>query len=839
MSSRELRRERARLLHARAVEHYNRGRPAPARAALTRAQKLLGDDDPGHVAVGGLLVRVWMTEALCEAELVGVESARRVLDRAESLAQGLLDQRLLMMLNSNRGLVEMRGGDLTLALDALDRAMELLDHAEAHAQFTALLNRSTVHMYSGRLARSRSDLTRAVEVASTAGLRIDQFQALHNLGYLEFLSGDLPLALRRMGEAGAVDTGQEWGMVHLDRARVLAEAGLIREADESLAEAARIFRRDRLAQDLAEVELERARCALVAGDAGAARRLAGRARTRFQRRGSDRWRRQAELVLLQADLAAGRPGARLAPPALRLRGELAAEGHYLAADTAGRIAAEAYLAAGRPDEAVALLGPPMARTREPITARLHERYVRAGLAAATGDTRAASQQVRSGLADLARYQAGFGSVDLQTAAAVHGRRLAELGVGVALDSGRAAAVFAAAERSRAVSTRLPAVHPPEDPVTAELLGELRQVVEQLRGTDEGAEQARTLHRRRRELERAVAARSWALAGVGTARPLATLPSSRTHLDDAVMIMFVEADGLLHAVRLDATRARLHTLGSAAEVAELVRRSRADLDVLAQQHLPSALREAVGSATRRGLAALDASLLAPLGVDGRRLVIVSTGVLGQVAWGMLPSLRGVPVVVAPSASAWLAAATAERPRRRFTAACLAGPDLPRAPHEVKAIAETWGEHAEILEPTGPALTRAVSRSTVLHVAAHGAHQTENPLFSTLRLADGPLFAYDLDRTARVPEHVVLSACELGLATVRPGDEALGLTSVLLHLGCRSVVAGVGRVGDEASEAAMVAYHGLLARGRDSAAALAEVTAEQPLPLVCFGGTVTLR
>ena len=89
--------------------------------------------------------------------------------------------------------------------------------------------------------------------------------------------------------------------------------------------------------------------------------------------------------------------------------------------------------------------------------------------------------------------------------------------------------------------------------------------------------------------------------------------------------------------------------------------------------------------------------------------------------------------------------------------------------------------------------------IAHVAAHGVHQTENPLFSSLRLADGPLFAHELDQTARTPDHVVLSACELGLATVRPGDEALGLTSVLLHLGTRSVVAGVARVGDVARRA----------------------------------------
>src|SRR6201999_2422446 len=103
------------------------------------------------------------------------------------------------------------------------------------------------------------------------------------------------------------------------------------------------------------------------------------------------------------------------------------------------------------------------------------------------------------------------------------------------------------------------------------------------------------------------------------------------------------------------------------------------------------------------------------------------------------------------------------------------------------------------------TDAMSQATLAHVAAHGVHQTENPLFSSVRLADGPLFAHELDQSTRTPEHVVLSACELGLATVRPGDEALGLTSVLLHLGTRSVVAGVARVGDEIAEQTMAGYH----------------------------------
>jgi CHAT domain-containing protein len=136
-----------------------------------------------------------------------------------------------------------------------------------------------------------------------------------------------------------------------------------------------------------------------------------------------------------------------------------------------------------------------------------------------------------------------------------------------------------------------------------------------------------------------------------------------------------------------------------------------------------------------------------------------------------------------------------------------------------------------------LLDGMGAASILHVAAHGVHQPENPLFSSVRMADGPVFAHELDRSHRAPEHVVLSACEVGLATIRPGDEALGLASVLLQLGTRSVVAGVARVGDEVAEQAMAGYHARLAKGADSAAALADALADVDTdvvpPFVNFG------
>ena len=42
--------------------------------------------------------------------------------------------------------------------------------------------------------------------------------------------------------------------------------------------------------------------------------------------------------------------------------------------------------------------------------------------------------------------------------------------------------------------------------------------------------------------------------------------------------------------------------------------------------------------------------------------------------------------------------------------------------------------------------ALSSARLVHLAAHGTHQAENPLFSSIRLVDGPIFAYELDDSA---------------------------------------------------------------------------------------------
>jgi len=66
----------------------------------------------------------------------------------------------------------------------------------------------------------------------------------------------------------------------------------------------------------------------------------------------------------------------------------------------------------------------------------------------------------------------------------------------------------------------------------------------------------------------------------------------------------------------------------------------------------------------------------------------------------------------------------------------------------------------------------------------------------------------------------------------GSETLGLAAVLQSLGVRTVVAATSRIPDDLAAVAMTAYHERLAAGVDSALALAEATADLPLPARAF-------
>jgi CHAT domain-containing protein len=93
----------------------------------------------------------------------------------------------------------------------------------------------------------------------------------------------------------------------------------------------------------------------------------------------------------------------------------------------------------------------------------------------------------------------------------------------------------------------------------------------------------------------------------------------------------------------------------------------------------------------------------------------------------------------------------------------------------------------------------------HIACHAHLRADHPHLSSLELADGPLTVYDLEHLRRAPARVVLSACDSGVSSERPGDELLGFLTALFSLGTRAVVASVVPVPDLETAPLMLALH----------------------------------
>jgi tetratricopeptide (TPR) repeat protein len=832
------------------------GRPAAARRRLRPVlAALAGAGDAPDVE----RLRAWTLIELARSEAETSGTAQRALTELHRMLERAVPGQgwpgLASAVLGLEGLLALRAGRLDEALERLDAAVGVIGDAEPLDACRMLLNRGVVHTELRQLAAARADYTECLRRARGAGFARLAFKAEHNLGHLDYYAGRLPQALARM-EAAAVTLPGRRPIALLDRARVLLEAGLVAVADQTLAEAAELFAAQRLPHDVGECELGRAECAMLRGDPDAARLHAAAARRLFARRGEQVWVLRATQSELQADAAVlarwpadeatRRRWVTLAARAARLEEECRRAGRPLWVTAAKCVRIEADLARGAvadPHGLFVELGP--IPRQAPIGTRLAARRVRVLLEQAAGRRGAAVAEVKAGQRELGLHRARFGSLDLRTAGAVHGAALADLDAQLAIGTRRPSAVLDAAERVRAVIGGTPRVMPPADEVATDLLARLRALLTENRAVLAGPDSdpyRRQLLAEEERLKREVLARSWherGRAGDDRAGRTADVRRALATRPDETLVDLLEHRGHVLAVHVAADGARFVPIGPAAPLHEAVRRAHADLEVLANPLVPAQLRAVAQRSLGHGLDLL-ADRFAPVLEDDRTLVVVAGGWLGVLPWPLLPARAGRPTVVAPSVRHWLShAGTAPAGRARVTA--VAGPGLALAEREAREVAGLWpGGTAVVGEDATAARTASLFAAPgVVHLAAHGRHEPENPLFSSVRLADGPLFAHELDTAGRPPHLVLLSSCEVGRASQRAGGEALGLASVLLRTGVGCVVAAIAPLPDETALRVMTRTHELLRDGRPVAAALVAATAEHTaatgelVPLTAFG------
>ncbi|WP_435748634.1 CHAT domain-containing protein [Microbacterium sp. PMB16] len=833
-------------LHRRGVEAANSRRFTQARRALDAASARTGDPD--------LLARIDGTTAYVLAQ-TGEPAAAEELCRAALGRSGMRDE-TVTVLSGQLGTLLLHAGRLEEAETMLTRAIDRLTTAgkEATELANCLMNRSVVRMQRHELDACTEDLRRAVAVYEAADAAEPLAEARHNLGYAALLGGDLVTALTLMTRSRptlAATSDLAAAISDLDRAEVLRDAGLTTEAETLLGRVAQQFGAQRMQQARGESEFHLAR-SLLRHDPAAAERAARTAARRFTTLGNGTWAARAEAVRLEAQQRA-RPDRR--PEATEYsRTAKALERSGFRTEAAGMRLSARRDGSGRM---------PRVDADAPTPLRLHAQEVKAARAAAFGRDRSALRAASDGLDLLSAWQQSFGALDLQASVAMHGSDLMFAGLSAAARLRDPAVLFEWSERARHLSQQVAPVRPPHDEALAVDLAELRMLRAELAGQDW------TTDARVRGLRDRVRERQWATTGSGGTRERLGLAEVTALLDpDTAVLSYVFTGAELHAVAVTAAGASIVEL-SWPRVRAALDGLRADLDMAALTRGGT-----MGAVTERALtvrlALLDAELVAPLrraAPGASTLAITAPGVLGGVPWAMLPGMAGTPFTLATSVSRWLtvnnssrtSAPSAEDAASRPTAdvseelftggarherrvGFATGPRVPRAGEEVRRAAAVWRDAGTgsmtTLEGSGAtvqAVTALAADVDVLHIAAHGRHAVDNPLFSGFELADGTLFGYDVDLVPRVPATVILSACELGRSSVRWGEEALGMTRVWLHAGADCVIAAPVAVPDDIACELLGAVHAGLAAGSSPAVALAAASESTGLraPFQCHG------
>lgn len=800
-------------------------RSAQARALLDRARSLATEAD--------LSARIDATLAYLRFDEGDVEGALRLCD--DALANPAIGDLTAGVLHNQRALILSRTGDFAAALAEYDSSLRLLDDPVELGK--AYINRGAIYVAQADVALAVADLTSAVDLLTRADHPTEAAMAEHNLGCALLLRGDLVSALAHLDAARPTllplsPVGV--AICNQDRAEVLIAAGMVSQGRSDLREAARVYGQRRLHQRRGEAELTLARTLLTTDPAGAL--VAAReARRRFVRVGTTAWRARAESVALAAEVDLGRQGPALLRRGEDLIGELTAQGMDWPAMSVRAHTARVMIRRRDLPGAHRRLGELRLTAVAPLSLRLLVRDVGAELAVAEDRRADAARQVRAGLADLHTWQSTFGSLDLQTLVVGHGRRLARRGLDLAVQSGDPRVLYEWSERARMLVSRVQPVRAPADEQMAADLSELRQLT-----TGESESGARLPRpRRTEELRTRVRERAWQQRGSGEVSEPAPMAEIQAALGaETALVAWVVTGERVAALVLDDRSATYHELGRAADLVALLDGLLPDLDVAAAD-LPDRLARSVRGELAGRLDDLGALLVAPLlhRLGDRRLVLTPSGLLAGTPWTLLPGLVGRPVTVAQSATSWLGRLA---PLRLRDAGFVAGPRVERAEAEVTEAAALWQSPTIVLREgaTASAVAELAGRVEVLHIAAHGRHSSDNPLFSGLELAGGPWYGYDIDQLPAVPQVVLLSACEVGRSTVRYGEELIGMTAAWLHAGVRYVVASPAAVNDAAAHEALTALHAGLSAGLHPADALAAAVPppspdRAPAPFVCFG------
>jgi len=605
---------------------------------------------------------------------------------------------------------------------------------------------------------------------------------------------------------------------------VLLRAGLVDDAVRSARAACELSERLGWQAAEAEARLLLSLTLLEAGDAAASASEAARARALLTRQDRPAWAALARYVAARADLALD-PGAGPAERAADVASSLRDLGWESPAAELRIEAGRRAIEARRSRRAHEVLGPLAASTRSTRPEiRTRAWLARALLDEADGKAPDSEAALRRAWRLLDDQRLLVGATDLRAGGGALAADVVAAGVRMAVAKGSADSCFAWAERGRAAVLRFRRIEQPTDTELARALTRLRWAARAEGDALRNGEPVARIDRERRRREQEV-------LRISRSAPRSrrvTVPAARRDVsaalrDDETFVHLLNDGTHLHAIAIRSTSRQLVPLGASGEAAAYVENARFCLRRLLSGFGTGAGLDAARASLDRALADLDRLFLSSvrdlLG-DGA-VVLCPTHAVAAAPWSLLPSLRGRALSVAPSAALWLLARARRAEDRGGPVVAVAGPGLPHATAEAGEVAAAHVGSRVLVgtDATVTAVLAAAEGASVLHLAAHGRLRRDNPMFSDLVLADGPLTLLELERLADAPRDVVLPACGAGDSHGRGSADLLGLSLGLLGAGSASVIAPVVAVPDAATRTLMAGLHSRLAAGDPPAHALA--------------------
>lgn len=846
-------------LHAdpsvRAAEAWIRGIASLTNGELETAVDAISDSRHIFLEGGEMVEAAKVTVAMLiplallgrydEAVEAGNEALRAFESAGDTVAAGKIEMNL-----SN---IAARRGDHREALRYAEAARDRFA-ATDEAEWRTLAENDLANTYAelNDFSKAREYYEAALGSAESAGMVVTQAEIEACLGNLATVSGRFDDALRFLERSRRrfeqLDMPHQSAIAELEIAGIYRTLNLIPEAASIYESAAENLKELKLQGEEARARTELARLRLAEGSREKALEELGRAGSLHAAEGRDAG--LAEVLMIRAEMELDAGDAASAHETVKEALSHLGKDHARLSAEADLLKGEALRRAGRTEEAEASLRKTRVDAEElelPGIELLATNYL--GLAAASkGDLDAARQLFTEAILSTEQMRDPIAGEEFRMAFLADKLEPYDNLSALLIEEGDLSGALETNERARgrtlaeAVAGRSSAGE--DDGGLSEQKRELRERLNWLYSKMERAEEEdiRDLEIKAREMETRLADVSRRMESVrvasGSTGPAElSLAAVQEQLGpDRALVEYIERDGgfsafvvtsgeILHEVLPADTTDVLAALEGLRFQFGAMRYGAGRLSTFARQ-----LKERAD----RHLQDLHSMVLEPLlkAAGGRNLVIVPAGALNYVPFPALHDgdryeAEAREITSVPGASVWLG--LEKRDSIDLSGALLIGAADEHIPNVEEEIAAVAGILPDAQVFTGDRATFANYGSAaegrgLIHLACHGRFRPDNPLFSSLHLADGYITVRDICSQRLRPGLVTLSACETGLNSVFPGNEILGLARGFLTAGASTIVLSLWTVSDAATLELMTGMYRGLQLGQSVSASLNGVRQE---------------